>query len=162
MSQQRQHQNFDLNFVKETMCEWKKLSHLYGQQAEKVYIRLRSYLTLYQFRLSDQQKSDIREMLSQDLDALENPLIEDFDNFLDGYCFKLDKTLLPKKQPAEVKIQIAPEQKLPELKYEDLATHAPIKPTAFDTLDSAYSNPQPSPVNDNALDLDYFEMMFYQ
>ncbi len=162
MSQQRQHQNFDLNFVKETMAEWNKLSQHYNQQAEKVYIRLRSYLTLYQFRLDDQQKSDIREMLSQDLDALENPLIEDFDNFLDGYCFKLDKTLLPKKQPTEVKIQIAPEPQLPQLQQADLSMHAPIKQTAFNTQNSAYHNPPPSPANDNALDLDYFEMMFYQ
>ena len=108
-------------------------------------------------------------MLSQDLDELEKVnLIEDMDNYLDGFCFKLDKTILPKRQPTEVKIQVAPEPQLPQLKHEDLSMHAPIKPTAFaktpcaqPSYPSVYNNNPPlSPAFDNAVDVDIFELMF--
>ena len=87
------------------------------------------------------------------------------DNYLDGFCFKLDKSILPKRQPTEVKIQIAPEPKLTQLKLEDLSRHAPIKPTTkIQTPESAYTsvfnNPPPSPAFDNAVDVDIFELMF--
>ncbi len=165
MPSSNQLQDFDLQFVQESMREWSNLAQVYERESEKVYTKLRSYLTFHQFRLNDQQKCEIREMLSQDLDELEKVnLIEDMDNYLDGFCFKLDKTILPKRPPTEVKIQIAPE---PQLRHEDPSMHEPIKP-AFSKTPSAkpsYSpvynnNPPLSPAFDNAVDVDIFELMF--
>ena len=166
MSSLKQLQDFDIQFVQESMREWSNLAQVYERESEKVYTKLRSYLTFHQFRLNDQQKSEIREMLSQDLDELEKVnLIEDMDNYLDGFCFKLDKSILPKRQPTEVKIQIAPEPKLPQLKQEDLSRHAPIKPNTFENIsspayNSVFNNPPPSPAFNNAVDVDIFELMF--
>ena len=169
MSSSKQLQDFDLQFVQESMREWSNLAQVYEREAEKVYTKLRSYLTFHQFRLDDQQKCEIREMLSQDLDELEKVnLIEDMDNYLDGFCFKLDKSILPKRQPTEVKIQIAPEPELAQLNHEDLSRHAPIKPTTFEKIPSPHSaynsvfnnNPPLSPAFDNAVDVDIYELMF--
>ena len=102
--------DFNLQFIKENMKMWTQAANVYHREAEQAYARMRSYLTLYQFRLSDQQKCDIRELLSQHLDNIEeHDLIRDMDNYLDGFCFKLDKSVLPNLKPApkSVKIEIA-------------------------------------------------------
>lgn len=91
-----QHPEFNLQFIKDNISEWSEAANKYHKDAEKAYGRIRSYLTLYQFRLSDQAKCDIREMLTQHLDELDkHDLITDMDNYLDGFCFKLDKSVLP-------------------------------------------------------------------
>ena len=102
--------DFNLQLVKDNIETWTQAATVYHREAEKSYAKIRSYLTLYQFRLSDQQKCDIREMLSQHLDDIDkNDLIQDMDNYLDGFCFKLDKSVLPnlKTIPKSVKIEIA-------------------------------------------------------
>ena len=71
MSMSKQLQDFNLNFVQETMREWSNVAQSYEHETEKIYTKLRSYLTFHQFRLNDQQKCEIREMLSQELDELE-------------------------------------------------------------------------------------------
>ena len=85
MSQRQQLDQFDTNFVKSSIREWSKLSATYEEQSKKVYKKIRSYLTLYQFRLSNQQRCDVREMLSQELDEIESSanIIEEMDSFLD-------------------------------------------------------------------------------
>ena len=180
MSMSKQLQDFNLNFVQETMREWSNAAQSYEHETQKIYTKLRSYLTFHQFRLNDQQKCEIREMLSQELDELEKVnFIEDMDNYLDGFCFKFDKSILPKRQPKEVKIQIAPEPHLPQLQQKDLSIHAPIESDTF--KNRAPVNPLNTPVNqsykpdyppvytnnspltpafDNAVDYDIFEMMF--
>ena len=115
-------QNFNLQFVKDIMLQWTNAAVNYEREAEKAYTKLRSYLTLYQFRLDDNQKHDIREMLSQSLDDIEKMnLIEDMDNYLDGFCFKIDPSVLPaisKPKPTSVKIEIAPSQSIQEQQNE--------------------------------------------
>ncbi len=177
MSMSKQLQDFNLNFVQETMREWRSVAQTYENETQKIYTKLRSYLTIHQFRLNDQEKCEIREMLSQELDELEKVnFIEDMDNYLDGFCFNLDKSILPKRQPKEVKIQIAPEPHLPQLQQKELSIHAPIErdtfknPTSANRLTTASSKPDnPSvytnnspltPAFDNAVDYDIFEMMF--
>ena len=55
--------NFDSNFVKATVEEWRIAAEKYQRDAAQAYKKLRSYLTLYQFRLDDAQKCDIREKM---------------------------------------------------------------------------------------------------
>ena len=54
MSKRKQLEKFNPDFVSETMDNWVKASLYYQQEAEKSYTKLRSYLTMYQFRLTDQ------------------------------------------------------------------------------------------------------------
>ena len=164
MSMSKQLQKFDLNFVKDAMREWNNLAQDYENSTQKVYRKLRSYLTLYQFRLNDQEKSDIREMLSQELDEIEKiNFIEDMDNYLDGFCFQLDKSIIPKKQPTEVKIKIAPEQKSsetnPDIAY-SFSNFTPPSPMKSDALSTNYTNSQPPLTSAFNIDYDIYEMMF--
>jgi len=96
------------------MNQWKNAAVNYEKEMEINYTRLRSYLTIYQFRLPESQKHEIREMLSQFLDDIEKMgAVDDFDNYLDGFCFKLDKSVMPtftQPKPTNVKIAIAPEE----------------------------------------------------
>ena len=179
MSMSKQLQKFDLNFVKDAMREWNNLAQDYENSTQKVYRKLRSYLTLYQFRLNDQEKSDIREMLSQELDEIEKiNFIEDMDNYLDGFCFQLDKSIIPKKQPTEVKIKIAPEPKSTETIsdiansfsnykpeppiYSDLtSTHTQSQSPLYHSSE-IYSNSETSFSTTDACDIDIYQMMFLQ
>lgn len=108
-----QQPDFNLEFIKDGINEWSLAATTYQREAEKAYTRIRSYLTLYQFRLSEQDKCDIREMLTEHLDEIDkNDLVADMDSYLDGFCFKLDKSVLSsfklvKTPPTEVKIAIA-------------------------------------------------------
>lgn len=88
--------NFDSNFVKATVEEWRIAAEKYQREAAQAYKKLRSYLTLYQFRLDDAQKCDIREKISETLDEIENNdgFLKDMDSYLDGFCFALDKSVL--------------------------------------------------------------------
>ena len=164
MSQRQQLDQFDTNFVKSSIREWSKLSATYEEQSKKVYKKIRSYLTLYQFRLSNQQRCDVREMLSQELDEIESSanIMEEMDSFLDGYCFELDKSILPKKIPTAVKIQIAPETQT--------KTTFPETALSQTQLESAYTTacqtPSPSPRSDNETsldtDFDFYTYQFFQ
>ena len=156
-----QHLDFNLQLVKDLMNEWSTAAAKYERDAEIAYSKLRSYLSLYQFRLQDDQKCNIREMLSQSLDELEKQnFIDDMDNYLDGFCFKLDKSVLPKlgrPKPTAVKIKIAPEvtQPMPPVQLQ------PLPDPDQQTLDTF------APVNftENAIDyndLDFYQMQFFQ
>ena len=144
------------------MREWSKLSSSYEEQSKKLYQKIRSYLTLYQFRLSEQQKCDIREMLSQELDEIESSsnIIEEMDAYLEGYCFEFDKSILPKKTPTSVKIQIAPESQ-----SNNKFTENSFSQTGSDTT---HTNPCPTPstVSDTETafdtDFDFYTYQFFQ
>ena len=102
MSNRKQLEKFNLQFVKDTMQAWSDCSKNYEKESYRVYSRLRSYLTLYQYRLSEKKKQNIRDMLSQSLDDIDKiNLIEDMDNYLDGFCFKFDKSIIIPFEPLD-------------------------------------------------------------
>ena len=151
MSTNRQQLTFNPEFIFSEIKEWKNAAEKYDQAAGIYYKKIRSYLTLWQFRLSDQQKCDIREKLAQYLDEIsENDHVQDLDSYLEGFCFQLDKSVLPNQlpKPKEVKIEIA--QSI-ESAPAPTHSHAPQEisaPLYSDTLD--YNN------------LDYYTMQFFQ
>ena len=103
-------------------------------------------MTLWQFRLNDDQKCDIRERLAQHLDEItDHDFVHDLDSYLEGFCFQLDKSVLPVK-PKEVKIDIAKESAvkphLPEPQFQN-----PVQDFS-DTTDDT--------------DFDYYTMQFFQ
>ena len=127
--------------------EWKRDAEKYNQSSQKHYKRIRSYLTLWQFRLSDDSKCEIREKLAQYLDEItDRDFVQDLDSYLEGFCFQLDKTVLP-NQPKEVKIQIAPPNTPEPEPAKTFSEHVP-QPINSDTID--YN------------DLDYYTMQFFQ
>ena len=96
MPPKREHLNFDPNFVFNLVDEWKAASEKYDQAALQHYKRIRSYLTLFQFRLTDDQKCTIREKLASCLDEISaNDYVADMDSYLEGFCFQLDKSVKP-------------------------------------------------------------------
>ena len=151
MSSNRQQLTFNPEFIFSEIKEWKNAAEKYDQAAGIYYKKIRSYLTLWQFRLSDQQKCDIREKLAQYLDEIsENDHVQDLDSYLEGFCFQLDKSVLPNQlpKPKEVKIEIAQ-----SIESTPAPTHSPAPqeisaPLYSDTLD--YNN------------LDYYTMQFFQ
>ena len=170
MSTRKQLQQFDIDFVKSAMREWIQLSNEYEKNAGNIYKKLRSYLTLYQFRLNDSEKCDIREMLSQDLDEIEKVnIVEEMDSYLEGYCFQFDKSILPKRQPTEVKLQICPES-------ETKTNHIPQNLCDSNTISAStlsdsntISAPTDTIANSNspyltsfADDLDFYTYQFFQ
>ena len=89
MSSNRQQLTFNPEFIFSEIKEWKNAAEKYDQAAGIYYKKIRSYLTLWQFRLSDQQKCDIREKLAQYLDEIsENDHVQDLDSYLEGFCFQ--------------------------------------------------------------------------
>ena len=150
MSERKQLEDFNQDFVTKTMKNWVHASMYYQREAEKSYSKLRSYLTMYQFRLSDKEKLDIREMLSGELDKIDNnDQVEDMDNYLDGFCFKMDTSILPKKET-----QLLSQQKSTTMLTE------PVKETSV-TSDTDML----SVTSDNAMDhndLDIYTMQFFQ
>ena len=147
MSLNRQQLQFNPELIFSSMKEWKKAAEIYDRAAEYHYKRIRSYLTLWQFRLVDDQKCDIREKLAQHLDELtENDFIQDLDSFLEGYCFQLDKSVIPNK-PKEVKIEIA--QPPP-----------PPNSPAQQTTQNFSEQFDPDTLDCN--DLDYYTLQFFQ
>ena len=151
MSSNRQQLTFNPEFIFSEIKEWKNAAEKYDQAAGIYYKKIRSYLTLWQFRLSDQQKCDIREKLAQYLDEIsENDHVQDLDSYLEGFCFQLDKSVLPNQlpKPKELKIKIAQ-----SIESTPAPTHSPASqgisaPLYSDTLD--YNN------------LDYYIMQFFQ
>ena len=151
MSSNRQQLTFNPEFIFSEIKEWKNAAEKYDKAAGIHYKKIRSYLTLWQFRLSDQQKCDIREKLAQYLDEIsENDHVQDLDSYLEGFCFQLDKSVLPNQlpKPNEVKIEIAQ-----SIESTPAQTHSPapqeISASLYsDTLD--YNN------------LDYYTMQFFQ
>ena len=85
-----------------------KLNNMQEKSAERSYGLLRSYLTLFQFRLPDAEKHEIRDLLSHFLDELEEKggFLEDMDSYLEGFFFRPDPSVL-KPKPTAVKIEIA-------------------------------------------------------
>lgn len=144
--------NFDQNFIFSAIEEWKDAADKYDQMAHKYYQRIRSYLTLFQFRLQDDQKCEIREKLAQTLDEIHaNDFVHDLDSYLEGFCFKLDKTVIP-SQPKEVKIEIAKPPVLPE------------QPTPQQEK-IIYETSEQQNFSDHTIDcndLDYYTMQFFQ
>ena len=153
MTSKRQHLNFDPNFVFSAIEEWKTEADKYDQMAQRHYNRIRSYLTLFQFRLNDQQKCDIREKLAQSLDEINaNDFVHDLDSYLEGFCFKLDKSVI-QTQPKEVKIEIAQPrtETTPKTQHYSPATQS----------NQNFSDPLCSETID-CNDLDYYTMQFFQ
>ena len=119
-------------------------------------------------------------MLSQSLDEMDKiNLISDMDNYLDGFCFKLDKSVLPAAidKPKVVKIKIAPEQmniKPMEKSNEPLYTtqnRHTDNPNATSQMKETLNDNFLESVNDtnyfseNATDyndLDFYQMQFFQ
>ena len=141
MTSNKQQLSFNPEFIFSTIKEWRQEAEKYDQAAQKYYKRIRSYLTLWQFRLNDETKCDIREKLAQHLDEItEHDSVQDLDSYLEGFCFHLDKTVIPNYQK-ENRIQIAPP-----------------------------NSPQPQTVSDsettsNTIDydqLDYYTLQFFQ
>lgn len=171
MSTSKQLENFNLQFVKDAMNQWTAAATIYETEAKRAYIKTRSYLTLYQFRLSDDQKYNIRELLSQHLDEIEKfDLVDDMDNYMNGFCFKLDQSVIPnyketKPIPKHVQIKIASEPSQSVVKdeiYEQSSTQQPITTNVQETILS----PENSPLNFNETavdynDLDYYTMQFF-
>ena len=163
------HQNFNLQFVKDVMNQWTAAAINYEREAEKSYSMLRSYLTLYQFRLDDNQKHDIREMLSQSLDEIEKmDMVEDMDNYLDGFCFKLDPSVLPtatKPKPKSVKIEIAPDNTvgMQSAKYQPPPQHQPQQQPMPELDNEMLDTFVPVNFTENAVDFtDFYQMQFIQ
>ena len=157
MAQEKKQLKFDPNFIFSAIEDWKEEACKYEQISQQHYKRIRSYLTLFQFRLHDEQKCEIREKLAQSLDEINsNDCVNDLDSYLEGFCFKLDHTVLPSqpKQPKEVRIEIA----------------QPEKPTHQNS--SAYKDPPnfsayepPQNISDYTIDcndLDYYTLQFFQ
>ena len=143
MTSQRPHlNNFDENFIFSEMENWKATAERYDHAARQHYKKIRSYLTFYQFRLSDGQKCEIREKLAQCLDEIcSHDFVHDLDSYLEGFCFTLDKSVI-RTQPKEVKIQIQPKAE----------TNPEITPVSHKFSD---------PTLDYA-DLDYYTMQFFE
>ena len=101
-------------------------------------------------------------MLSQELDEIESSsnIIEEMDAYLEGYCFEFDKSILPKKTPTSVKIQIAPESQTTN-KF----TENSFSQTGSDTTHTTPC-PTPSPVSDTETafdpDFDFYTYQFFQ
>ena len=147
MSNKKQLERFNLQFVKDTMQAWTDCSKTYEKESYRSYSRLRSYLTLYQYRLSDKEKHDVRDMLSQSLDDIDKMiLIEDMDNYLDGFCFKFDKSIIipfqpfnsnqtidqDKPSPIEVVVDDKPTVQRDVTNYESITTEDTYDETGFD------------------------------
>ena len=100
MSKLTQHK-FNLQILKNYMEEWRKAAELYEKSAERSYGLLRSYLTLFQFRLPDAEKHEIRDLLSHFLDELEEKggFLEDMDSYLEGFFFRPDPSVLKPNAP---------------------------------------------------------------
>ena len=150
MSKRKQLEKFNLDFVSETMDNWVKASLYYQQEAEKSYTKLRSYLTMYQFRLTDQQKQEIRKKLSSQLDKIDNnDQVDDMDSYLDGFCFQLDTSFIPTTSETQNITSEAPAQ-------------SQIKP---ENLNSAISDTDmQTTISDNAIDhndLDFYTLQFF-
>ena len=143
METKKQQLSFNPELIFSTIKEWKNAAERYDQAAQKHYKRIRSYLTIWQFRLSDDTKCAIREKLAQHLDEItDHDFVQDLDSFLEGFCFQLDKSVIP-SQPKEVKIQVAP-PKTPE----PVQMYPATSDTTSDTID--YN------------DLDYYTLQFFQ
>ena len=153
MSNRKQLEKFNLQFVTDTMQTWSDCSKTYEKESYRVYSRLRSYLTLYQYRLTDKEKHDIRDMLSQSLDDIDKiNLIEDMDNYLDGFCFKFDKSIIIPFEP--LNITTDPEATHQIEKVEDDKPTVQLDVTNYEHFDC-----------DNLYDqtgIDYYTLQFMQ
>ena len=159
MTSKRQHlDNFDQNLIFSSMNNWKAAAEKYDEAAQQDYKRIRSYLTLYQFRLNDDQKSEIREKLAECLDEISsNDFVHDLDTYLEGFCFKLDKSVLP-TQPKEVKIEIA--QKIDSAPQPIISAPKPTISAPPNTpVDSTQNFPE---LTLDTSDLDYYTLQFFQ
>ena len=148
MSKRRQLEKFNPDLVFETMDNWVQASLYYQNEAEKSYSKLRSYLTMYQFRLTHEQKQEIRKKLSAQLDKIDNNDQVD-DSYLDGFCFQLDTSFIPTTTATET---TTTETSAPtQIKKEN-------SNTVISDTDSYYLN------SDNAVDhndIDFYTLQFF-
>ncbi len=159
----KQLEKFDTSFVKNAMRDWTNISAKYETEAGTVYKRIRSYLTLYQFRLTEQEKCDIREMLSQELDEIESSanIVDEMDSFLEGYCFKFDKSVLPKPHPTEVKVEIAPET-IQQKPSNSAQKYNPTPPSTQSTCSETTTDNLSDSDTNTDTDFDFFTYQFFQ
>jgi hypothetical protein len=163
MSNKKQLERFNLQFVKDTMKSWSDSAAIYEHESFKSYSRLRSYLTLYQYRLSDHEKHDIRELLSQSLDEIDKTnLIDDMDSYLDGFCFKFDKSVISTDLLLPKRIKLEPTDELKIEPVHEIEDNKPIEQK--DVTNKSYEQPSDY-YCDNATDsndLDYYTLQFLQ
>lgn len=112
MNSKKQQLNFNQDFIFLAIEEWKKAAEIYKNVSQIHYKKIRSYLSLWQFRLNESTKCDLREQLALHLDEItEHDFVHDLDTYLEGFCFQLDKsvfkTTIPTDRPKEVNIKIA-------------------------------------------------------
>ena len=87
------------------MKKWQKEFENYEQSSQIHYKRIRSYLTLWQFRLSEETKCEIREKLAEHLDEMtDHDYVQDFDAYLEGFCFQFDKSVLSETEASNLKV----------------------------------------------------------
>ena len=153
MSSTKQQLLFDQDFINTNIEEWKESADRYRQEAFKKYSKIRSYLSLWQFRLTEDQKCDVREKLAQHLDEItENDFVQDLDSYLEGFCFKLDTSVVPSRKiqiPKEVKIEVAEKQKQPSS-------------MVIDELSSDLNSENNFSAYIDTDDLDYYTLQFFQ
>ena len=174
-------ENFNMSFVNTTLEDWRSSADKYRSESANLYKKLRSYLTFYQFCLSDDQKCEISEKVSQTLDEIENNLdvIEEMDSYMNGFRFRLDKSILPIKKDLKNSVRIDQEK----------GTNLPTdQTTAYDKIqgeaglannsimpNEAFESVQPLPVSEtignefvncastlDTTDLDYYTLQFFQ
>ena len=94
---------FNPEFIFSTMKMWRKEFDKYEQSSMIHYKRIRSYLTLWQFRLSEDTKCEIREKLAEHLDEItDHDYVQDLDSYLEGFCFQFDKSVLEETKSPKV------------------------------------------------------------
>ena len=140
--------SFNRSFITETIDSWVKLAKKYREDSEALYVRLRSYLTMYQYRLSDDEKCEIRENLSKKLDEIDNfDQIDNMDNFLDGFCFKLDSSIIP-SMSSDIKHTNKIDESEIERKVDDESNQQ--RKDSYETNDLTAEN-----------DLDFYSLQFF-
>lgn len=161
----RSHQDFNVQFIHEIMKSWKTAADTYEKVENDAYKKIRTYLTVYQFRLSNKEKCEIRETLSQFLDEIEKQnVIDEFDNYLDGFCFELDQNVIPSKQvkPTSVKIKIAENDSTKSISDPNLTVAESVyEPPEYD--DKHQTNIYPAQEYTTDInEYDFYTMQFFQ
>ena len=111
MSKRNQLEKFQPQFVTKIIEKWVNASLVYQKEAENSYRKLRSYLTMYQFRLTDQEKREIRDMLSSQLDKIDNnDQVDDMDSYLDGFCFQMDTSIIERQNETQPDVTMATQE----------------------------------------------------
>ena len=150
--------DFDPEFVTRVMDEWRVAAENYHKHASNAYSRLRSYLTLYQFRLNEDKKCQIREKLSQMLDEIESndELVKDMDSYLAGFCFRLDKSIVSNKMT-----KIKTKQPV-ELQTKSFAVNESVHDSTQTENDQNEAQVSETMHCETFDDLDFYTLQFFQ